>query len=70
MEKDLMTIVMTPEEYQEYRNFQKIKEDLIALSKTKDREVLITRDLYFQEYQKRREIEQELSKLKAIMNMS
>ena len=61
---------MTPEEYQEYRNFQKIKEDLIALNKTKDRAVIATRDLYFQEYQKRREVEQELSKLKAIMDMS
>lgn len=69
-----MTIQMTPEEYQEYRGYQKKLEDIKSQEKQKETMIASLRDQYHQEFVQRMQwskraikAEQRLAKLKEIM---
>jgi len=55
MEKELMNIQMTSEEYETYRNYQKELEELRGCKKLDDEIIKSTRDQYHQEFKQRQD---------------
>lgn len=68
METELMKIEMTPEEYQEYRTYQKRLEDVLANQKQKDDMIRGLRDQYHQEFVRRQEEAKRATKAELLLS--